>query len=48
MFVVLVVLMFLLIFAIAYLRGHEERLARQVSRPRLVCTPRLNWDLRYL
>jgi len=28
MFIVLVLLMFLLIFAIAYLRGHEEGLAR--------------------
>jgi hypothetical protein len=38
MFIVLVLLMFLLIFAIAYLRGHEKRLARQVSLP----APRLH------
>ena len=38
MFIVLVLLMFLLIFAIAYPRGHEERLARHVSLP----APRLH------
>ena len=38
MFIVLVLLMFLLIFAITHLRGHEERLDRQVSRP----APRLH------
>ena len=38
MFIVLALLMFLLIFAITHLRGHEERLDRQVSRP----APRLH------
>jgi len=38
MFIVLVLLMFLLLLAITYLRGHEERLARQVSLP----APRLH------